>query len=347
MKMDNTTLYIIGNGFDLFHGIRSNYFAFRDYVKKNNKKLYHDVLFFFDCIDLWGDFEANLASLSRDKIMQQVDLMLEINMTTYDEDDDNFSYADYFSSIELGTEVIERVTGELMSCFRKWIGMLDPGNRKLETCERLLDRNASYINFNYTEFLESLYGISKEQILYIHGDRRDKKKKLILGHGKTSEQIFDEWYDVHKSDKRFQDYQYGRKGRRYKNDDLTYLTYFLKDETKGNWRNAIRYHAANNAAETIGAYYDNSAKKVKKVIHDNEKFFNSLKNIKYVTVIGHSLSVVDRPYFEQIIEENKNPQELRWRISWYNDDDRDRIKLFTSQMNIDEQNLETFKLSID
>jgi hypothetical protein len=344
MNDKKTALYIIGNGFDLFHGVRSSYYAFRDYIKKTNKSLFCDLELFFDCKDFWGDFEANLASLSRDKIMQQVDLMLELNMTTYDQDNDDFSYSEYFSSIEFGTEVIERVTEGLMRCFKKWIEALNFQNGALELFEKLLEHSALYINFNYTEFLESLYGISKSQILYIHGDRRDKKKELILGHGKTPQQSFEEWYRMHKNEDRFQDYRYGKKGRRYKNDDLTYLTYFLKDETKGNWRNAIRYYAADNAAGTIEAYYDKSAKKVQKVIYDNAYFFNSLKDIQRVTVIGHSLSIVDQPYFKQIIDANTNPQEIQWRISWYNDADKDRIKLFSTKMSIDEKNLDLFKL---
>lgn len=40
--------------------------------------------------------------------------------------------------------------------------------------------------FNYTEFVEELYGVSKSNVCYIHGCRRKKrghqKEKLILGH---------------------------------------------------------------------------------------------------------------------------------------------------------------------
>ena len=32
----NTTLYIIGNGFDMMHGVPSSYYNFRDTIGKNN-----------------------------------------------------------------------------------------------------------------------------------------------------------------------------------------------------------------------------------------------------------------------------------------------------------------------
>ncbi len=32
----NTSLYIIGNGFDIMHGVPSDYYKFRDFIGKNN-----------------------------------------------------------------------------------------------------------------------------------------------------------------------------------------------------------------------------------------------------------------------------------------------------------------------
>jgi UDP-2,3-diacylglucosamine pyrophosphatase LpxH len=344
MTQQPTTLYIIGNGFDLLHGVKSSYSAFREYLKRHDKALSFEMDYYFECKNFWGDFENNLAYLSREMVMESVDTMLDLNMTTFDEDDDNFSYADYLASIEMGTQVITDLIESLPRHFKQWIKTLQPQAGKNEACDKLLNRDALYINFNYTEFLETLYGLPTDKILYIHGDRRNTKKELILGHGHDPEKDFIDWFDRNKGRKRFSDYRRGKKGRRYRNDSLTYLSYFQEDEQKGNWRNPIRYYAADNAAGMIEGYFHDSAKKAQEIISDNSAFFDSLKGIEEIVVIGHSLSPVDHPYFRRIIEENATPDELRWKISWYSDADKDRIRKFAAVVGVDKRNIEMFHL---
>lgn len=326
----------------MFHAVKSSYYAFKEYLKRHDKALSFEIDCYFECENFWGDFENNLAYLSREMVMESVDTMLDLNMTTFDEDDENFSAAEYFSSIEMGTQPIQDLTYNLPKHFKKWIKTLHPQTGKNESCDKLLDRGAFYINFNYTEFLETLYGIQKNNILYIHGDRRNKNKELILGHGHDPEKDFIDWFDRNKSEKRFSGYRRGRKGRKYRNDNLTYLSYFQKDERKGNWRNPIRYYAADSAAGTIEGYFYNSSKKTQEIITDNFAFFDSLKGIEEIVVIGHSLSPVDHPYFRKIIEENAKPDKVRWKISWYSDADKDRIRKFVDMMGVDERNIEMF-----
>ncbi|WP_144461943.1 bacteriophage abortive infection AbiH family protein [Siminovitchia fortis] len=344
MTQQPTTLYIIGNGFDLLHGVKSSYFLFREYIRKRDKALSFEMDTYFECENFWGDFENNLAFLSREMVMESVDTMLDTYMDTFDEDDDDFSYADYFAAIEMGTQVIPELLDNLPMRFKQWIKTLYPQAGMKEALDMLFNHDALYLNFNYTEFLETLYGVPKNNILYIHGDRRDQKKKLIIGHGRDPSKDFADWYERNKGERRFNSYRRGRKGRRYGNDSLTYLTYFNKDEGKGNWRNPIRYYAADNAAGTIESYFENSAKNTKEIITDNLAFFHSLKGMKEIVVIGHSLSPVDHPYFRKIIEENIMPDKLHWKISWYSDADKDRIRKFSSIMGINEQNIEMFNL---
>ena len=64
MNKEPTTLFIIGNGFDLYHGSKSSYFEFRDFLKKRNRYLSDDLELYFDCENFWGDFENNLVSFS-------------------------------------------------------------------------------------------------------------------------------------------------------------------------------------------------------------------------------------------------------------------------------------------
>jgi len=203
--------------------------------------------------------------------------------------------------------------------------------------------DARYINFNYTEFLETIYGVPQENILYIHGNRRDKKNQLILGHGHDIEEVFEEWYQANKNREEFQP-RLLEKDRRYDhNDNPVYLGYFLKDETKGNWKSQMRYDAINNTVGLIEDYYDNSAKKTSEVIIKNQSYFKSLEGIKNIVVIGHSLSKVDYPYFKEIIKYNTNSADLKWFISWYSSDGLRKITGFVSEMKIPNENVKLFR----
>lgn len=137
----------------MFHGVKSSYHAFREYLKRRDESLSFEIDTYFEGENFWGDFENNLAYLLREMIMESVDSMLDANMSTFDEDHEDFSAAEYFSSIEMGTQPIKDLTYNLPENFKKWIEMLYPQAGKNESCDKLLDRGSLYINFNYTEFL--------------------------------------------------------------------------------------------------------------------------------------------------------------------------------------------------
>ena len=67
-EMNKNTLYIIGNGFDIHHGIKSSYCNFHQWVKResaNNVRFAFTVFqlekfFNRNCI-LWSDFEHNIG----------------------------------------------------------------------------------------------------------------------------------------------------------------------------------------------------------------------------------------------------------------------------------------------
>jgi hypothetical protein len=59
------TLYVMGNGFDLHHGIASKYSDFKTYLAKYDRDLLYALEHLYDCKDIWGDFEQNLLTISR------------------------------------------------------------------------------------------------------------------------------------------------------------------------------------------------------------------------------------------------------------------------------------------
>lgn len=230
--------------------------------------------------------------------------------------------------------------------FHRWINTIHykKGFRKNML---YLDPNAAYLNFNYTLFLETEYNISREHILYIHGDRRQKFGSLVLGHNvEDNEVAFDEWVHKHKNRRRYRPNLKDKKGKYFANDKLVYLAFFLKDMKKGNWKNPIRYYAVDHIEERLENYYAKNIKHSNDIIDHNLGFFESLNDLKEITLLGHSLGDVDFPYFKAIVENVRNVDDLIWNFSYYSDNDIKNIRRFCRHLNIPQgKNVRHFKMS--
>lgn len=367
--MSNTHLYIIGNGFDRYHGAESGYMNFRRYLYKRDPMIvgYFDLYFGPRSLDrsfssplgwlwcmqpydfrrhygvrypiatwtksnLWCDFERYMGELNREKVFD----VLDSKLPTIDEDDDNFSYASFFSPLDEIKGMVDLCTTKMRYHFHRWVNTLHYQKgfkgRMLD-----IDREALFLNFNYTLFLESEYGVDNGNICYIHGSRKDPLGSLVLGHHSNDEEAFERWIYKNKNRRRYRAVQKDDKGHYYPNDKLVYLAYFLEDDTKSNWRLPIRYYAADYARYYFEGYYSDTEKKTDCIIAKHEAFFDSLKDIKEVTVLGHSLADVDMPYFFKVKESIR--LEARWSISYHTNADKQRMKNFTRKMQIQEDNI--------
>jgi hypothetical protein len=67
----NATLYIIGNGFDIMHGVKSSYYSFRDSMGRHNE-LRTALELYIRKEDLWADFEESLAHLDDEAMLGTV-----------------------------------------------------------------------------------------------------------------------------------------------------------------------------------------------------------------------------------------------------------------------------------
>lgn len=68
--MTDSVLYIIGNGFDLFHGIKSSYGSFRKWLQTHDYDTYQTYETVCDYDALWSDFETGMAYVSRDFFLE-------------------------------------------------------------------------------------------------------------------------------------------------------------------------------------------------------------------------------------------------------------------------------------
>ena len=76
--MCKSVLYIIGNGFDVHHGMNTSYKNFREWVYKNCHNdiqyafIIHQLEFLFDAkSNLWSEFEYEMGRYDREKIAIQ------------------------------------------------------------------------------------------------------------------------------------------------------------------------------------------------------------------------------------------------------------------------------------
>lgn len=66
-RVDQNTLFVIGNGFDLASGIKSSYYNFKQWLILNKRHQLINLMdiFFSNKRDVWGDIEKALANMMK------------------------------------------------------------------------------------------------------------------------------------------------------------------------------------------------------------------------------------------------------------------------------------------
>lgn len=168
------TLFIIGNGFDLYHGLQSSYRDFHDWLIKYRYTDFVDHMeLMFPSLKngellLWQDFEAALGSCEPTEIHQN--FFQGVNDGLFD--------------LEIQKRVSERIRptlDKIPKLLQEWVEHLPVSEiRIIPELETFGDRSL-FLSFNYTLLLEKVYGVSPERILHIH-NCIDNDRPLITGH---------------------------------------------------------------------------------------------------------------------------------------------------------------------
>lgn len=297
----SVTLNVIGNGFDLMHGVESSYYNFRDSLGKNNS-LRFALETYLNVEDVWADFEDALAHINSGAMFEVIDMWLD-DFNAYDPD---AQAADFFAAVDTATGPSQTITNDLPRRFRMWVESL----KVLDMTYRPLNGvvcNSNTLNFNYTEFIEELYGVEKENVCYIHGYRRKakyhRKDKLILGHVPGA------------------------------GDDDLVGDYRLPKYKNSRKREMVEA-TIDTASRNLSWYDEETTKNCKEIIENNQEFFNGLWNVSRIIIVGHSLSPVDWDYFKKIINVNKNKKNIEWFISCHSARNIESIKMFADAMGI-------------
>lgn len=254
-------LFIIGNGFDKGHGLTTSYWDFRTYLENMYPKFlysFEEHYYIYPRMDeaekkkmLWNELETNLANIDEDVIIEQavsIDMGLEsgdvgIEDTLYE------YFADEYRYINL-----------LAKYLKQWVRTIRIRDVHPKTTFINNDSDDLYITFNYTAVLETVYGVSEERIIHIHGSLRQRDDDPVLGHGNKKK--------INEIKERLQEAER------------------VFDEKR------ISIYRA------VADYYNTTFKDINKYMYKliclNEKVIHE------IIVIGHSLSGVDIPYFKII-----------------------------------------------
>jgi hypothetical protein len=176
-KGDPRTLYVIGNGFDLWHGIPSLFSHFKQFVKERDLRVLRDVEDYLPVRENWSDLESALAGMDVDSLIDNLGPF----MASYGADDwSDASHHDF--QYEVG-QVVSRLSRGLRQRFGEWVRQLPiPTSNTAPRRLTRLDPASIFLNFNYTSTLSKLYGVPAERILYIHGCAAVPDQTLVLGH---------------------------------------------------------------------------------------------------------------------------------------------------------------------
>lgn len=185
------TLIIIGNGFDIWQGIRTSYSDFENYYHENLPKilkklhlkpvivreegepelhissvemLYNDPFdpYYLDT-DFWNTFEASLAKIDAERI--------------------NLYYGKNSSDLKDIQKTSKDATRILKRAFADWVTSKEIESK--DSGYAFLD-NCMVVNFNYTDTVEKRFGVRAENDYHIHGEASDPES-IIVGHSSHPE----------------------------------------------------------------------------------------------------------------------------------------------------------------
>ncbi len=291
------TLFIIGNGFDINHGYKTNYLQFRNYLYANGSKYplgsLNLSLYFDDNSDeLWSDFENNLEFIDFKQATDFYSPDFSNGMEMSDKEWQR-EYSKGEALVDSYNEVPENFLPALCRALEDFIIKEYRNNKNVSKktyFEKLLTNDSIYITFNYTKTLEDLYGINSNNINHIHGEA---------------------YPDYHRSYDDF-DSSYG-------DSDIV----FGHANTKKKNYEPVSDEDINPMNPNYGLKNLNSFLQKDYRLSQVQDF---LKN-KYITeieIIGHDIGPVDDPYFETL--NSIVPKETiikYWLYDWTKKDEKE------------------------
>lgn len=175
--MNKDSLYIIGNGFDIHHGINSRYSDFKNYLLGADNSVHNLITEYIPTEENWWNLEQALADTDSEGIIDYASHFFK----SYSADDWSDAYHhDYQYEIE---KITEGLSTNLKIRFAEWVTQLYiPKRAEVERQIIGIDKNSRFLSFNYTSTLSVIYGVQEDNILFIHGKAGSSRSNIVLGH---------------------------------------------------------------------------------------------------------------------------------------------------------------------
>ena len=303
-------MYIIGNGFDIYHGLPTSYRCFLCYMLKHYPEEAKRLGFIFDRENpdkLWSNFEEELETFDAFELVRN-------NFDTLVNTTENDFYNIFFD-----------IHSKLQMYFSDWVKQI---NMEMDNGKRLaLDKKAFFLNFNYTNTLERFYQINPSQICHIHLEAKENECALpVVGHSRMNN-------CVEKSKCKI--CQFIRHSGKYPSWTHSAENFAEKVIEQLN-------HLWDGLAKEPQILQVNS--KEIYTIAQYGKNFTDYCNLDDIYVLGHSLGIADKDYFRKI---HRLSSAAKWHLSKYNENDSDLKKNLSELTDIDVNmlNVETFSMN--
>lgn len=175
-------LFVLGNGFDLLHNLKTRYLDFFNFSEKYYTGLLDDLIEYFDHLKVeenWYDFENALSYLNDSKISE----ILRVS-----------KFGNFIEASKSVERYFEEVRKSLDFLLLNW--SFNISNNELSNTKTMFifNDNDEFVTFNYTNTLEYKYKIDREQVLHLHGSADGDIGDLIYGHNDSS--FYDYIYEV-------------------------------------------------------------------------------------------------------------------------------------------------------
>lgn len=171
-------LFILGNGFDLAHGLKTTYEDFHDWLLSAGRRQFVDELETLypsvkeQSTGEWCGIETALGDFDMNNV-EAFDRYYSFCMCPEETKDEAY---------DPGWN-IKAVTETLCSELEVWVEDMDYAKVQKIFC---FEDHDLFITFNYTQTLEKVYHVPSERLFHIHGTI-NTNKELIIGYMEDSE----------------------------------------------------------------------------------------------------------------------------------------------------------------
>lgn len=276
-------LFIIGNGFDISHGLKTSYNHFKKYLELKYPDNIHSYGYVpdvgiapkggpsFDEDEVVG-FLLHIISEAEHSSDKWSDLETSIGLLEFEEffegwDDEEYEneWHEVYRNQDIASNIVESVL-KILDYFEEWIDdiCLDDVKPKEDMTE-LIQQNDKFLSFNYTLTLEEVYG--EYNVCHIHGEQGGE---LLFGHGNNTN-----YYESNMS-------------KHIGSEDSLQI---IQERLKKNTESALDI---------------------------NKEFFRNLDSIDKIYSFGFSFSKVDEIYIKEICKKIKT-ENITWFLNDFED----------------------------